>query len=1035
MIIQDENRLKTWISHIVEDISDAEPDALAKYVIALVKKPLAENVLEELCLEKLSVFLQSHTEPFVNQLFATLRSEKYLNQKEDVVTAAGAKEEYVKEQVEQIKQDEDAITAETDELVLTDPDSPEQVPVEKKKEDHQKKTQTRASGMVTSSKSTRDEHRVDKGKTDKSSPHSGSKSSRSVKESTSTTRSKGTSGSSTTGTSTTTHAVHTSTITTTATTTKTSSTQQQQTASQPTGRPFRKRISPPRSNSAERRGGGGAERRVSPVTRRRVVIGRETGNSSSGAPSMRVTTRHYRETRRARSKSRERSRSPVHVSRKEKRLVADFDLRSLRRHRCRDFHEKGFCMRGDGCPYDHGPDPVVADATALEKIVRASGSVFDTSSSFGVNPPPPGLESSGSSGKPLSGGGSISEGYNPEAPALTTPAMSSIDFSVPPPPILPHQIRTATSLSASQHLIYPPGTIPPPQQQLQTEIMNAAVASLLPSSFGGGTTSTGGFVHFRSSQISGGQDASATVTSLTASTLPTQTTAIYGSQTSGGVGQNNPGFGTTNSGGGMTMRGGRFKPYSFPANRNQTSRSLLVKKIPQDLNKIAQLDQHFSRFGQITNIQVQYEGRPDTALVTFKTRRDAMAAYKSVEPILNNRFIKIFWQNDKNASTTDDGNAGMTENTNPNTTSTGGPTIPLSKRPVLRPLGTYKKTFIKPQTVSTTIEESAHAVDHAEGLEGNESLAKTSQSTTTNSPAIVTSSVSTTSITSQAKSRAGTFAKLGKRKSMDRDVLSRLKELQRMKTGLYAKLVEQQKTLLEKLKGTEDKEQRKRLIALVKKSESTSQGTKTELEQLANKILIVEQRQTGKQLRMTSNLVLTNENTIGHDGSKLATEAAPIGNSPPKTPNKKLFKLCRVVYALNCPQEQAEKLIVYMEKFGDLFDYDINTEPMVFTYKDPMSAQKAVSYATTSPFPNANITIEWAPVSKSVSNGQPIIPDGERKPSEQVTPKDLLASLDYDEDEEHKEEEEDDDEHRSDGEIELEEDFDVKQEMGDSLDE
>jgi len=44
------------------------------------------------------------------------------------------------------------------------------------------------------------------------------------------------------------------------------------------------------------------------------------------------------------------------------------------------------------------------------------------------------------------------------------------------------------------------------------------------------------------------------------------------------------------------------------------------------------------------------------------------------------------------------------------------------------------------------------------------------------------------------------------------------------------------------------------------------------LEQLANKILIVEQRQTGKQLRMTSNLVLTNENTIGHDGSKLATE-------------------------------------------------------------------------------------------------------------------------------------------------------------------
>uniref|UniRef100_A0A1I8BIS4 C3H1-type domain-containing protein n=1 Tax=Meloidogyne hapla TaxID=6305 RepID=A0A1I8BIS4_MELHA len=1007
MIIQDESRLKSWISHIVEDISDAEPDALAKYVIALVKKPLSENVLEELCLEKLSVFLQSHTEPFVNQLFATLKSGKYLNQSEDVKTKE-IKEEYVEEPSDQIKQEEDAITAETDELVLTDPDSPEQSPaspIEKRKEVHQKKAEARSSGylifsfgilsyalgMLTSSKSTRDEHRVDKViKTEKSSPRSSSKSTHSVKESTSSTR-KGPGGSSSSsGTRPPPTTTHTTTMTTTATTTRTSSTQQQPT-SQPTGRPFRKRISPPRSNSAERRGGSGVERRASPPSRRRVVIGREGGNSSSGGASIRVTSRHYREARRARSKSRERSRSPVHVSRKEKRLVADFDLRSLRRHRCRDFHEKGFCMRGDGCPYDHGPDPVVVDDTALEKIVRASGSVFDTSSAYGVNPPPPGLESSGTSGKPLNGSGSISEGYNPEAPALTTPAMSGIDFSVPPPPILPHQIRTATSLSAS--LIYPPGTLPPPQQQLSADVMNAAVASLLPSSFGGVTTSTGGFVHFRSAQLGGGQDASAAVTALTASALPIQTTTIYGTQTSlSGIGQNNNnlGFGTTNSGGGMLMRGGRFKPYSFPVNRNQTSRSLLVKKIPQDLNKIAQLDQHFSRFGQITNIQVQYEGlilkrffshylsigRPDTALVTFKTRRDAMSAYKSVEPILNNRFIKIFWQNDKNSATTDDGNAGMTENTNPNTALTGGPTIPLPKRPIVRPLGTYKKTFIKTQPVATT--ESTPVVEHADIVEEpNESLAKP---TTTISSTVVTTSVSNNSITTQAKSRAGTLLKLGKRKSMDRDVLSRLKELQRMKTGLYAKLVEQQKTLLEKLKGTEDKEQRKRLIVLIKKSESTSKGTKVELEQLANKIRVVEQRQTGKQLRMTSNLVLTNENA----GIKMENE-------------------------------------------------DINTEPLVFTYKDPMSAQKAVSHATTTPFPHANITIEWAPVSKSVSNGQAIIPDGERKPSEQVTPKDLLASLDYDEDEEHDEEE--DDEHRSDGEVEIDDDLDVKQEIGYNLEE
>jgi hypothetical protein len=39
--------------------SDAEPDALAKYVIALVKKPHSDADLVKLCIEKLSVFLQT----------------------------------------------------------------------------------------------------------------------------------------------------------------------------------------------------------------------------------------------------------------------------------------------------------------------------------------------------------------------------------------------------------------------------------------------------------------------------------------------------------------------------------------------------------------------------------------------------------------------------------------------------------------------------------------------------------------------------------------------------------------------------------------------------------------------------------------------------------------------------------------------------------------------------------------------------------------------------------------------------------------
>lgn len=96
--------------------------------------------------------------------------------------------------------------------------------------------------------------------------------------------------------------------------------------------------------------------------------------------------------------------------------------------------------------------------------------------------------------------------------------------------------------------------------------------------------------------------------------MPVQTTTIYGQNPTGQVTT----FGGTS---GMMMRGGRFKPYGL-GNRNPASRSLLVrnfvlfyhikqiqvKKVPPELNKIAQLDQHFSKFGQVTNVQVQYEG-------------------------------------------------------------------------------------------------------------------------------------------------------------------------------------------------------------------------------------------------------------------------------------------------------------------------------------------------------------------------------------------------------------------------------------------
>ena len=68
-------------------------------------------------------------------------------------------------------------------------------------------------------------------------------------------------------------------------------------------------------------------------------------------------------------------------------------------------------MRGDSCPYDHGPDPVVVEDSALEKMVRSGGAVLDSTNAYGVNPPPPGMESTaGGNGKQLGGTGTVTEG-------------------------------------------------------------------------------------------------------------------------------------------------------------------------------------------------------------------------------------------------------------------------------------------------------------------------------------------------------------------------------------------------------------------------------------------------------------------------------------------------------------------------------------------------------------------------------------------------------------------------------------------------
>ncbi|TRY98315.1 hypothetical protein DNTS_027904 [Danionella cerebrum] len=70
---------------------------------------------------------------------------------------------------------------------------------------------------------------------------------------------------------------------------------------------------------------------------------------------------------------------------------------------------------------------------------------------------------------------------------------------------------------------------------------------------------------------------------------------------------------------------------------------LVIQMIPPELNNISKLNEHFSKFGTIVNLQVAYKNDPEGALIQFSCPDQARRAYESTEAVLNNRFIKMQW--------------------------------------------------------------------------------------------------------------------------------------------------------------------------------------------------------------------------------------------------------------------------------------------------------------------------------------------------------------------------------------------------------
>lgn len=295
---------------------------------------------------------------------------------------------------------------------------------------------------------------------------------------------------------------------------------------------------------------------------------------------------------------------------------------SVKRQRCRDFDEKGYCMRGETCPWDHGADPLVLEGLNNPAMIAQIR-------------------------------GPIAAEYSPDAPALWN---KHPNVQQGPPGMggggvcggVATGIRPALAQRLGGGGFGPRGGPGPGGMGVQFR----GVSPGFPMQGGGGFAGNPiGATPLQRELISvpvvdanKGGDVSADHRSNRFEPEDAVAIADAGPMMMGGGGKRKMPMHNRHGprpGGGHG--GGPGGPGSMQMMNTQHNCSLELRKIPRGLNEISHLNDHFSKFGKITNIQIRYDNDPEAAIVTFSSHAEANVAYRSTEAVLNNRFIKVFW--------------------------------------------------------------------------------------------------------------------------------------------------------------------------------------------------------------------------------------------------------------------------------------------------------------------------------------------------------------------------------------------------------
>ncbi|KAI4813644.1 hypothetical protein KUCAC02_002878 [Chaenocephalus aceratus] len=600
MIIENVEALKSWLAKLLEPICDADPSALANYVVALVKKDKPEKELKALCADQLDVFLQKETTGFVDKLFECLTTKNYLGNP--------VAKEVPKEEVKPPAVKTDVVEAETPEEDREN--RRRRSPLrnnESRARDDRRRDERKRRDFDRHGKSLSDSHR----ERERHERRRGSPRGRSYSRSRS--RSRSTSGS------------------------RGKSRDREHRG----GRDYKSKFELERKDTDCYNSSNTSvsqQQHQSPLLPLPLPTPQHpfSPTSSAGVPGAGgvsvVTAAHLPD-------STTDSWSGYYSAQRQDGVGKPFCNKNVSlKQRCRDYDEKGFCVRGDLCLFDHGNDPLIVDDVNLPNIIPF--------------PPPPVM--------PPPGGLPMPPMTEPPPP-LRMPAMPL--YGQPPPPGVfpmtgPPLIATSgietpnhpTAITASPPIgppgvglpptLPPPPPPPPPSSSSSVSLRPQYVQSEYnydpegynpesPALTAAGRNPYSQFiprVHTQRSNLIGltsneGQGSRAA--NIVIQTEPATAASTPGSNVSRfNLEQDNRkrSMGPSIAEGPAPKQPWVDKPSfniqhknTFPKRYHYVNTKLEVRKIPRELNNITQLNEHFSKFGTIVNIQVVFGGDPEAA--------------------------------------------------------------------------------------------------------------------------------------------------------------------------------------------------------------------------------------------------------------------------------------------------------------------------------------------------------------------------------------------------------------------------------------